>query len=493
MQRIPKWLWLHLKQRRLGSLEITAFVIGYILMAFELAASRILAPTIGSSTYVWTSVIGVIIGALALGYASGGWLADKRVRHTDVAFLLLASSVAMLLCIVTAEASLATIADYIRDGRLRGLVASLLLFAPASFIIGAISPYLVRLHTVDLTQAGRSVASLSALNAIGGIVGTFSVGFFFFGYIGSRQTVLFLCLLALAASWIISPRQATRRRFYLSGAVLATCSIALLPVQKTNAIEIDSATAHYQVITTKNSEGQAVRYLVHGNEGIQSGVLIDNPTALTLDYSRNLAAATADAPHKKRILVLGGGAFVIPGYLARTYPASTIDVVEIDPKLVEISKQYFYLQEHPNLHIYEDDARSFLQDNRTKYDLIIVDVFSELSVPFTLTTAEYAAQLSRSLQPQGTVLVNSVLSPSDACYGFTSRLLASYTSSFSQQRAFGAHWHVPKKQNVVLAYSNHSLSWLRLSLPEITAAMPQEAAPLTDDNAPVERLQFNCR
>src|SRR5512133_2999486 len=173
-------------RRHIGVYEIVAFVTGFTLMAFELVASRILAPTIGTSTYVWTSVIGVMIAALALGYAAGGWAADKRAEQTDIAWLLLLTALFILLTRVTYQGTLEDIAATLHDSRAQGVVASIFLFVPASFLMGVISPYLARLRVRSLTTTGRSVAGLSASNSVGGIVGTFCTGFIFFSIIGSR-------------------------------------------------------------------------------------------------------------------------------------------------------------------------------------------------------------------------------------------------------------------------------------------------------------------
>src|SRR5687767_15976153 len=60
------------------ALEITVFTCGALVMIFEIIGSRIVSPFIGSSTYVWTSLIGVILGSLSLGYWLGGRIADRR-------------------------------------------------------------------------------------------------------------------------------------------------------------------------------------------------------------------------------------------------------------------------------------------------------------------------------------------------------------------------------------------------------------------------------
>lgn len=93
--------------RRLPTrLELLACTVGFVLMTFELAAARILAPTVGSSTYVWTSIIGTIIAALSFGFYMGGRVADARARRRDVQWLLLAA--AGLIALTTVAVPLCT-------------------------------------------------------------------------------------------------------------------------------------------------------------------------------------------------------------------------------------------------------------------------------------------------------------------------------------------------------------------------------------------------
>src|SRR5690606_33252066 len=128
-------------------------------------------------------------------------VADARVKPLDVAWLLLASGFGVAITLILAPSLLAVLAESSADPRLQGLFASLILFAPASFILGMISPYLVRLRVASLETSGESVALLSALNSIGGIIGTFAAGFIFFGFIGSRETVIIVTAILLISSW----------------------------------------------------------------------------------------------------------------------------------------------------------------------------------------------------------------------------------------------------------------------------------------------------
>jgi predicted membrane-bound spermidine synthase len=467
------------------SYEIIAFVTGFALMAYELAASRILAPSIGSSTYVWTSVIGVIIAALSVGYAVGGIVADKRTAPSDIAWLLLASGLCVVMTLVFAEGTLAWL-SVIGDSRLQGLLASLFLFTPASFALGMISPYLARLRTPSLAQTGKSVASLSALNAIGGIVGTFCVGFIFFGYIGSNETLAAVSLLLIASSWLIAPR---RRLGWRIGAIAITLAILLLQfTPKTNAqvINIDTPTSHYQIFDGVY-KGQLVRVLTMGPGGSQSGVFVNGSNELVFDYTRQMAELTMQAPKNQRILLLGGGAFTIPNYLATQLPSAHIDVVEIDPKLTDIAKQYFNYRDHPNVRIISQDARAFLNVNQQQYDIILVDAYSDTSIPFAVATVEYADRLRQSLTSDGVVIVNIIGAKNQACLPLLNSLHTSYASAFSHHKALPQRSSdLTELQNIVVAYSNQPLPWIA------SEYRLEFGMTLTDNFAPVERLQQQC-
>jgi hypothetical protein len=120
--------------KNLTKFEIVAFTTGFALLAYELVAARILAPSIGSSVYVWTSVIGVIIAALSAGYAAGGLVADKRVKETDISWLLLMAAGSMALTLGLSDTILEVVSANVNDPRLQGLFVSTILFSPTTLL-----------------------------------------------------------------------------------------------------------------------------------------------------------------------------------------------------------------------------------------------------------------------------------------------------------------------------------------------------------------------
>lgn len=470
--------------------EYVAFITGFSLLAYELVASRILAPAIGSSIYVWTSVIGVIIAALSLGYATGGRLADKRVNPLDIAWLLLASSAAAVVTLLSADGALAAITATRADPRMQGLIAAVVLFMPTSFLLGMISPYLARLKNVSVATTGTTIASLSALNSLGGIVGTFCTGFIFFAYIGSKETLLLVSLLLLAASWLIQPKILFKKRILYTLLIILVAFVAIrITKQSAVVATIDTPSSSYKVIDF-NYEGKSIRGIATGPGGIQSGIYRDGSKELAFTYTRKMAELVEQVPQKESILILGGGALTLPQYLANKYPSSKIDVVEIDPKLAPIARQYFNYRDPANVTIISEDARVFLNQNTKQYDVVLVDVYTDTAVPFSLTTVEYTAKLANAVTEDGVVAANIIGALNSGCDDLLSGLHASYVRQFPFYEAYPLRdASLQTTQNIIVAYSKKRLPWPALLTREVKLPTGRT---LTDDFSPVERLKQQC-
>lgn len=470
---------------RIGKLEIVAWTTGFGLMAYELAAARVLAPSIGSSTYVWTSVIGVIIAALSAGYYAGGRVADARNRALDVVWLLLLSGIGVMITRVIYLSVLDWTVDLEIDPRVQGIIASMILFAPTSFVLGMISPYLVKLNIRTLKHSGQSVASLSTWNAIGSIMGTFVTGFVLFGLVGSQETFVIVVALLVATSWLLVPRQDIKWR--LAGSVLIMVG-AFIPVVSTSQIvTIDTPTSHYEVMKGHYNNRPLVG-LATGAQGLQSGVYTDGSSELAFWYTQEMARLTLEKK-PERILMLGGGAFTLPRYLAEKLPDTQIDAVEIDPELKPIAEQYFYYDNPSNVRLIFEDARTFLNTNTEQYDVVLIDVYGEMSIPFTLMTREYAAVLSRATAPDGAVLANIIGEVSDEgpCRTMTAVMDAAYRTEFSHAW-YSTDGPTYGRANHIVRYQNQDDDALgQRPLPALGGRL------YTDNFAPAERLLFDCQ
>src|SRR5829696_3558391 len=165
-------------------LELTVFVCGAVVMVYEIIGSRIVSPFIGTSTYVWTSLIGVILASLSVGYWIGGRIADKRPDVKILALVIFFAGGLVSLTILIKDMILAAVASAPTGLGIKSVVAAALLFGPASVALGFVSPYAIRLKMHSVSDSGGTVGRLYALSTIGSIAGTFAAGFLLIPFVG---------------------------------------------------------------------------------------------------------------------------------------------------------------------------------------------------------------------------------------------------------------------------------------------------------------------
>jgi len=197
-----------------------------------------------------------------------------------------------------------------------------------------------------------------------------------------------------------------RRRLTVTVGLALLFSAGATSAWARTVYERDSMYSHIRV---EDSRGTRTLYF---NASCESTMSLADPLAGALEYTNMFHAAFAFKPDIKRVLVLGlGGASTPKAFLAR-YPEVTIDVVEIDPVVIDVAKSYFYLPDSPKLHIIRSDARQYLAHSRATYDAIFVDAYLAdyygNYVPFHLATQEFFKLAEARLNAGGVIGYNVV-------------------------------------------------------------------------------------
>ncbi|TDE43170.1 methyltransferase domain-containing protein [Flavobacterium rhamnosiphilum] len=110
------------------------------------------------------------------------------------------------------------------------------------------------------------------------------------------------------------------------------------------------------------------------------------------------------------ILVLGvAGGSVIKTLVDEIKYKGKITGVEIDPEIIKIANTYFKLEEVKNLEIVIDDAFEFVLKTKTKYDLIIIDIFQDTTMPNFLFETFFINRICSLLKSNGFILFNTML------------------------------------------------------------------------------------
>ncbi|MBU1053313.1 MAG: fused MFS/spermidine synthase [Proteobacteria bacterium] len=392
-------------------LEIIVFLTGAVVMALELVGSRIVAPYLGTSIYVWTSLIGVILASLSIGYYWGGRLADKKLGYKTFSLLLFLCAVLVGIIAIIKTPVLDIIGRSVQDIRLGAVIASTILFAPASILLGTVSPYAIRLRLEDIEHSGATVGKLYAISTVGSIIGTFATGFFLISFLGSRDILFFLSLV-LFAVYLLALSGYRLKAAKIPAIIFAAILISAYFFQAKGSENIvaDIDTKYNRVIIEEikdSNSGKTIRFLRVDKSWGQSAVVIGEPDELFFDYLKFYRLAEHFCPQNQKALLIGGGAYTVARDYIRRNPDNIIDVIEIDPNFTLLAKKYFYFKDDPRIRSIHEDGRTYLRRATTKYDVIFIDVFkSSASPPFHLTTKEAMQEASALLNENGVMVTN---------------------------------------------------------------------------------------
>ena len=392
-------------------LYITEFFAGVSVMAVELGASRLLAPYFSSSQIVWTIIIGTIMIAMALGNLYGGRAADKNpdpaplYRRILIAALWIAAIPVLGKYVILAVSALLIFTVSTNFLVIAAFVSCMLLFVFPLFLLGTVTPCLVKAATESLDEGGRTVGRLGACNTVGSILGTFLPTFVTIPAVGTSVTFLIfaLILLAIALAFFLSARRGLR------AAVIAVVLYILCAIfgrgdsfafwEKELKYEGESVYNYLQVKEDERSVTLSTNVLF----GVQS-VMMKSCELTGMYYDYALAAPVICGETAPHILVLGNGTGTYAGECLRYFPGATVEGVEIDGRITELAGRYFALPDE--VQVTEYDGRAFLQAVDTLYDVILVDAYQDITIPFQMSTTEFFTMVREHLRPGGVMVVN---------------------------------------------------------------------------------------
>lgn len=157
---------------------ILAFTGGFVIMSLELLGGRVLAPYFGNSIHVWGSIITVFMLSLSIGYLVGGRLSINEPSLKRFAILFLIAAIFLYPLVYYSEAVMVFIFERIEDPRYGSLLASGMLFALPTILLGMISPYSVRLLVKTTEESGHMAGRLYFVSTLGSALGTLATSFY---------------------------------------------------------------------------------------------------------------------------------------------------------------------------------------------------------------------------------------------------------------------------------------------------------------------------
>lgn len=420
-------------------LVLLVFVAGACSLAVELSASRLLAPYFGTSLFVWSNLIGLILLYLTIGYYFGGLIADRYPRPvvlytltTIAAFLI---SLIPLLSRPILHWSQSSFASYSIGVFYGSLVGVILLFALPMILLGCVSPFAIRLSIDQLGKSGRIAGRLYAISTAGSILGTFLPVLWLIPTIGTFRTFFTFAIVLLLVSVIglVATRSkdsgshpsgtngAKKKRSnkkFLAIFLLIPMSFSVFTIQgpikpafgsNGGGILLAERESDYNYIQVVQV-GDETQLILNEGVGIHS---VYNPNSVLTggEWDYYMIAPFFNNPpftpaQVRNVALIGLGAGTAVREFTAAYGPIPIDGIEIDPTIVSLARQYFHMNE-PNLHVIIQDGRYWLNTTNQKYDDIAIDAYQQPYVPFQLTTKEFFQEVRDHLTPTGVAVINT--------------------------------------------------------------------------------------
>mgnify|MGYP000025005839 FL=1 len=419
-------------------LEVVVFTTGGVLLALEIIASRVLAPYFGNSIYVWGSLIGVFLGALSVGYYLGGRIADRWPSPAVFSGVVFLAGLLVTPIPLFAPAVLEAIALRDFGPRANPLLAAFILFALPSVVMGAVSPYAVRLRAKSVATMGNVAGRLYALSTMGSIAGTLLAAFVLIQLAGVRMIIHLLGLLLLVlgvVGWLEARRLGAALGAFLV-LVLAGALVRAAPADSPTHLVFAKDTVYHRITVT--DEGR-IRYLKLDNYW-QSAIDLDAPLRSVFAYTDYMHLPILFAPHARHALLIGLGGGTIPLQYHASYPQLTMDVVELDPTVADVARRYFSLPKSPRLRIFTQDGRFFVKQARQQYDIILLDAYLIDTIPFHLVTREFFQEVRGRLAPGGVIATNIIGALGGPRSRFFRAAYRTFSSVFPVVYTFPVQW-----------------------------------------------------
>jgi len=375
---------------------------GFITISVEILVIRQLLPFFGGSVVITSIIIGMFLLFLAMGYWRGGSYHQDFFKRLSRNFIC-----SMLWIGIGLSYSFITLYYYASTYLAKlPFLASLTLYlliviAPIVYWLGQTIPLTTNLFNQQ-NRVSRISGKALFLSTIGSFLGAILTSLLLFQYVGVAWTVVVNCILLFALIMYMRA-ESQLSWWHVSLILLSLVFIVPLNIATENAqFKLTNNYANYQIV-----EPVAFSKIMRINLSNSSLLTADKKGFPYIEYVRELLFNQMNLRNKK-ILVVGGGGFSLT---ADGVHDNEITYVDIDPDIKEVAEKYF-LNKAINGHFIAEDARSYLLQNKSKFDVIFLDAYSnQATVPASLLTLEYFQEIKKHLNPEGLLLINLIANP----------------------------------------------------------------------------------
>jgi spermidine synthase len=501
-----------------AAILLSVTLTGMAVLIVEITATRMLAPFFGNSIFTLSSVIGIVLAALGLGYYAGGVLADRKPSEKWFFCLIAIAGFSVLLLQLLNAVVLPRIAY--RLSLINGpLIVSLLMFFLPALLLAMLSPFAITL--LHARAPGGGVGSASGLvffwSTLGSIAGSLSAGFLLIPHWGIGNIIVGvgsgLVLLGGVGLLVTRTMPAIVPVGLALLGLISGAALRHIAVPEPRGV-VFAADGLYERIMVRDMphRGRVARVLWQ-DHNVSGGLYLDDGS-MAFDYTKYFDLYRLFVPELRTALAIGGGAYNVPRAILRDSPRAIVDVAEIDPSLHALALRYFALPDDSRLRNHVIDGRRFLHDTAERYDLVFSDAYrSFVSAPPQFSTREFFSLAKSRLKANGVLIANFYGSLAPDTRPMIYSVLRTMRAAFPQVYVFATVGPESEElQNFIFVGHNSSdpderidlrraaavefaypmlkgVAALELRLPD---ALLDSYSVLTDDFAPVEYYAANA-
>ncbi|WFR56118.1 fused MFS/spermidine synthase [Anaerocolumna sp. AGMB13025] len=401
----------------------TAFISGMCIMGVELSASRLLSPYFGTTNLIWSIIICLIMVGTSIGYYLGGKKADKSETVIPLYKNLIICGVWVLLIplisnvVIIFTLFISNVISPINVLLIGAFLSSLIMFLFPLLLLGMVSPFLAKYCINDLTKTGSVIGKISLFTTIGSIIGTLLPSFVLIPLLGVKRTFIFwgIILIVLGISSNILFKHRVTSTIVKLGLIIVVAVALTSTSLNLEGKPICEAESQYNYLCVKEKNNELGLY-TNNLIGTQSIYINDgkNKTGYYYDYLLPVPLFLADYSKQDeiKVLMIGYGTGTLYKLMDNYFSNLKITGVEIDQKVMDLAEDYFDYNKK-DVSVLVEDGRNYLYKNskrqNEKYDIIIIDVYQDISLPLNFTTQEFFKLCKENLKDNGVVAMNVAL------------------------------------------------------------------------------------
>ncbi|CAG7614766.1 Polyamine aminopropyltransferase [Paenibacillus solanacearum] len=461
-------------------IALILFLASYVYMGFEMLASRILGPYFGSGITVWACIISVFLIGSSIGYLLGGRTADLQGNRRWIRIYLLWAAVSVSISWPLSRLTLPLLSEEVTMASI--LLQTSLLFLIPSILSSAAIPGLMKLGIGERTE-GVKIGIYHMVVSVGSVAGTLITTFYMLPGMRLQHIVIGFALIYFL-SWFMMEVK------WYKLCLFAIAFIPLLDIGGArlgdNPIKDHVSTPYHDIFITESSEynGQPGDYVFmqFDTHALQGAIDKNDRNNILFSYIREtLHIADTYAPQAHNIFMIGHGAGILTNALEQS--GKTIEVAELDPQVLELSRKYFgYAGDRVAI----GDGRVLLNEKQdSRYDMIVLDAFKAEGVPFHLLTRDFFQLVQRKLKPSGLVVINMI----GAIEGdsLIEDVTATTGSVFGSVKTIARYDDKQMDQNILYLLSQQPLASVKTS--EYMEVTTRAGNIITDQSIPNRKLQ----